>query len=358
MNQYTTIKNIFLVSFLIFTVGLDAQGLLVIDKPGKYFKKQEFLVCPHLKTKYQFETGATTGREFLYKQDLIDPKGKYKSSGIFSEDGNKAADVKYVYDAGGKLVSQETRFIGQNLKEVTSYASSGKPEKVERKTKGDTILSSINYIYSEAGMPAEEHYFIGGKLSKKLIFEDTYSAVGKPLSTCHYELDSAGIRKPGSYPLTVNEYDDQGLILQTTVYNNKEKRKMLSWIYYKYQLDNDYKIIKQSGFNEEQQEIYRNELVYSDSSITSLVSKVCSCPSKTLEMTNGLRVVYNSYGEKAREEQLKADGSVSLITTWKYDDFGTMIEQKIIDPSNPSKLNKSKIILEFYSDQASVKTRN
>jgi hypothetical protein len=355
MNQYTTFRRAFLFTCLLFTAGLEGQNLLLIDNPGKYFKKQEFLACPPIKTKYQFETGTTTGREFLYKQDLIDPKGKYKSSGIFSEDGNKAADNKYVYDAGGKLLSQETRFIGQNLKEVTTYNGLGKPEKIERKTKGDTLLSLVSFVYSESGVPLEEHYFKNGQLSRKRIFEDVYSKEGKLISTCHYELDSTGNRKPGNYPLTVNEYDDQGLILQTTVYSNKEKRKMLSWVYYKYQLDNDYKIIKQSGFNEEQQEIYRNELVYSDSSITSIVSKVCSCPAKTLEKINGLRVVYNAHGVKSKEEQLKADGSVSLITTWKYDDFGTMIEQKITNPAEPAKLNKSKTILEYYTDQASVK---
>jgi hypothetical protein len=71
--------------------------------------------------------------------------------------------------------------------------------------------------------------------------------------------------------------------------NNKEKRKMLSWVYFKYQLDNDYKVIKQTGFNEEQQEIYRNELSYTDSSITSNEFKMCSCPEKTINKT-GIKI--------------------------------------------------------------------
>jgi len=250
MDQFTSIKNTFLFSCLLLASGIKSQDLLLVDNPGKLFKKQDYKACPPIKTRYQFETGTTTGREFLYKQDLMDPKAKYKSSGIFSEDGNKVADAKYTYDANGKLTAQEVRFIGQNLKEISNYNSFGRPDKIEQKTKGDTLLSAIVYVYSQGGVPLEEHYFKGDKLTKKHIFEDVYSEKSKLLSTCHYELDSTGTRKPGSYPLTVNEYDDQGLILQTTVYNNKEKRKMLSWVYYKYQLDNDYRIITKEGFNE------------------------------------------------------------------------------------------------------------
>jgi len=54
---------------------------------------------------------------------------------------------------------------------------------------------------------------------------------------------------------------------------------------------------------------------------------------------------------------LDASGALVNTTTWKYDDFGNMIEQQIINPANPSKPNKSKTILEFYTDQASVKTK-
>jgi len=96
--------------------------------------------------------------------------------------------------------------------------------------------------------------------------------------------------------------------------------------------------------------------VYTDSSITSNVSERCSCPAKTLDKKGGVRTVFNTFGYKIKEEKLSPGGSVSLITTWKYDEFGTAIERRIVDPEDPSKLNKSKTILEYYTDQASIKT--
>ena len=57
------------------------------------FSKQQHKPSPIVKTTYNFDVGATSGREFLIQQDLFDAKGNFKSSGMFSEDGNKKADV-------------------------------------------------------------------------------------------------------------------------------------------------------------------------------------------------------------------------------------------------------------------------
>jgi hypothetical protein len=338
--------------------GVQAQQF-ILENPGKMFKKQERRAAPVLKTRYSFDVSTSTGREYLKQQDLFDAKGKYKSSGVFSDNGNKAGDIRYTYDANGKLLKQELKFIGKNEKEVTIFLPDQKIAKIETLTKGDTLLKQKLFIYDEKGYLKEEQNLVAGKIVNKKMYDDFWNDKGKLLQSCHYELDSAGNRVGPQAPLTVYEYDNQGMILQETVYNNKEKRKMLSWVYYKYQLDNDYRIIKQSGYDEEQKEIYRNELSYTDSSITSIVSKVClSCPTKTLEKVSGTQLVFNSYGEKVRESELNAASTIVQSTTYKYDDFGNKTETLVVKTSEPEKLMKSKTILEFYTEQVtSVKTK-
>jgi hypothetical protein len=127
---------------------------------------------------------------------------------------------------------------------------------------------------------------------------------------------------------------------------------MLSWVYFKYQLDNDYKVIKQTGFNEEQQETYRNELSYTDSSITSNEFKMCSCPEKTINKTGSKLLVFNKFGEKTSEKTFNASGEIQETATWKYDDFGNLIEQQVVKANDPNKLIKSKSIFEYQPDQA------
>jgi hypothetical protein len=167
-------------------------------------------------------------------------------------------------------------------------------------------------------------------------------------------IDSAGARKPQNAAMTIMEYDPEGLILQVTKYNNKEKRKMLSWVYYKYQRDNDYKVIKQTGFDEEQKEIYRNELSYTDSSIVSDVYSMCDCPEKTMSKTGQRTLVFNSYGSKIREIIKDANDKLVSTHTWKYDEFGNEVEHIELLAASPEKLIKSKQIFEFKSDQAQV----
>jgi len=342
---------------LLLTVGfynIQAQQF-ILENPGKMFKKQERKTAPVLKTRYSFDVSSSTGREYLKQQDLFDAKGKYKSSGVFADNGNKVGDIKYTYDATGTLLKQELKFIGKNEKEITTFLPDQKIAKIETFTKGDTLLKQKLFVYDDKGYLKEEQNLVAGKTVSKKVFEDVWNDKGKLLQTCHYELDSAGNRVGPQAQLIVYEYDNQGMILQETVYNNKEKRKMLSWVYYKYQLDNDYRIIKQSGYDEEQKEIYRNELSYTDSSITSMVSKVCaSCPTKTMEKLSGTQLVFNAYGEKVRESELNASAGIVQSTTYKYDDFGNKIETFILKAAEPEKLIKTKTILEFYTDQAST----
>lgn len=333
---------------LIFSTSIVAQDLSVLPDPGKTFRKQTRKQAPPVKTKYHFGVGAASGREYLMQQDLLDPKGKFKSSGVFSEDGNKSADIRYTYDAAGLLSRKETRFIGKNLKAVLIYNAAGKPDKLENRTKGDTLIGYTQYFYDAKGFPSEEHDFRGEKLIRKRIFEDVRSEKGLILQTCHYQLDSTGARVQGSFPLTVNEYDDAGVILQSTVYNNKEKRKMLSWVYYKYQLDNDYKIIRRSGYNEEQFEISRIELAYTDSSILTTAFKSCGCAAKTSEMLGAVEMVFNEYGEVVREIHKDATGALAKTITRRFDEFGHQTEEQTVLNASPDKLIKTKSIIEFH----------
>lgn len=354
MAHFNPTSVICFLVLLLASMQLRGQNPFLVDDPGQLFRKQERKPSTPVKTRYIFDIGPTTGREYLKQQDLLDPKGRIKSSGIFSEDGNKSGSKSYVYDAAGKLQQEELRFIGRNEKEITIYNAAGRKEKVERRTKGDTLLGHTRYIYDEKGFPKEEALYRGDKLMSKKVYEDSYNEKGKLLQSHHYEIDSTGEKVAGRYPLTVYEYDDQGMILQQTVYNNREKRKMLSWIYYKYQLDNDYRIIKQSGYNEEQQEIYRRELAYTDSSIQSTEYTLCDCPARSLDSQGSIMHIYNKYGEAVKEHRLDAAGNLVQTTTWTYDDFGNLVDTIVVKSAEPGKLIRAKTLLEFYTDQAKM----
>lgn len=344
------LSALIMASLLSFSAG--AQDGFVLDNPGKLFKKQDHRQAPPLKTRYIFGVGEVSGREYLKQQDLVDPKGNVKSSGLFSEDGNKSGDLRYTYDAAGKLTKTELKFIGKNIKEVTQFDANGKAVKKDVLTKTDSLINSVTYVYHPTGQLKEEQTFRGDKLIRKEVYDNEYNAAGKETQQCRYQIDSAGARVPHNAPMTISEYDNEGLILQRTVYNNKEKRKMMSWIYYKYQLDNDYKVIKQTGFNEEQQEIYRNELSYTDSSIISVEYKMCSCPEKKVEKAGSRQLIFNKFGEKTKELVYAANGDLTETRTWLYDDFGNMVENQTVKVAEPAKLIKSKMILEFQVDQA------
>lgn len=342
--------SLLILAFAVFNAH--SQESFVLENPGKLFKKQDYRSSPPTKTRYQFGVGETSGREYLRQQDLYDASGKIKSSGIFAEDGNKTGDLRYEYAADGSLKRSVLKHIGKDRQEITSYDASGKPEKTEHLTKTDSLLFVVRFSYDEAGHLLEEQKFRGETLVSKQVYDDVYNAKGRRTQLCHYMIDSTGSRKPQNAAMTIMEYDPDGLVLQVTKYNNKEKRKMLSWVYYKYQLDNDYKVIKQTGYDEEQKEIYRNELTYTDSSIVSKVFSVCDCPEKTLIRNEERILVFNSYGRKTREIIKDANDKLVSTHTWKYDDFGNEVEHQEVLASDPSKLIKSKQILEFKVEQA------
>jgi hypothetical protein len=346
MKQCFTLLALGLILFA--DVSLSAQGSCILVNPGKVFSKQQHKASPIVKTVYNFDVGATSGREFLIQQDLFDAKGNYKSSGMFSEDGNKKADIKYSYDAASLLTKKEVRYIGKNEKEVYVYAPPGRLHRKELRTKGDTLISYTEFSYDDKGFPTQEIDYRGDKAIQKRIFEDQRNDKGLLTQTCHYVLDSIGNKVPGSYPLTVNEYDDQGMILQTTVYNNREKRKMLNWVYYKYQLDNDYRIIKRTGYNEEQLEVSRTELSYTDSSVISVDYKSCGCATKTSEKLGSNEMVFDAFGNVMRERYFNAAGSQDKLISRKYDDFGHQTEEQVFLSSEPNKLIKTRKIYEYH----------
>jgi hypothetical protein len=333
---------------LLTAASLEAQNTCILVNPGKLFARQTHKASPIVKTIYNFDVGANSGREYLIQQDLLDAKGNYKSSGQFSEDGNKKADVKYTYDAANLLTKKEIRLIGKNEKEVYLYAPPGRLHRKELRTKGDTLISYTEYSYNEKGYPTQEVDYRGDKVIQKRIFEDQRNEKGLLTQTCHYVLDSVGNKVPGAYPLTVNEYDDDGMILQTTVYNNKEKRKMLSWVYYKYQLDNDRRIIKRFGYNEEQLEISRIELSYTDSSVISVDYKSCGCAAKTSEKIASNELVFDAYGNAIRERYFNASGTQEKLISRKFDDFGHQTEEQVLISKEPNKLIKTRKIYEYH----------
>jgi antitoxin component YwqK of YwqJK toxin-antitoxin module len=341
------------ITFMAFALAnTQAQEAFMLENPGKLFKKQDYRPSPPIKTKYSFSVGSSSGREYLQQQDLHGPDGKIKSSGVFSEDGNKAGDVRYEYSADGMLKRSVYKHIGKDHQEITTYDATGKADKTEHLTKTDSMLFVVRYTYDENDHLLEEQKFKGETLISKQVYDDAYNAAGRRTQLCHYMIDSSGARKPQNAAMTMMEYDPDGLILQVTKYNNKEKRKMLSWVYYKYQLDNDYKVIKQTGFDEEQKEIYRNELSYTDSSIISDVYSMCDCPAKTIDKKEQRILVFNLYGSKTRELIKDANNNLISTHTWKYDDFGNEVEHVEVLASSPDKLIKSKQILEFKAEQA------
>jgi hypothetical protein len=348
MKKNTFYATLMLLGFSL--SSLSAQERCILKNPGEQFKKLTVKSSPAIKSVYSFGVGETSGREYLMQQDLLDAKGNFKSSGIFAEDGNKAADVRYTYDpASSTIQKKEVRFLGKNLKEVWWYASNERPSKKELRTKGDTLLSYTEFLYDDKGFPTEEVDFRGTTKTQRRIYEDIRDHSGSLTQTCHFILDSLGNKVPGSYPLTVSEYDDKGMILQQTVYNNKEKRKMLSWVYYKYQLDNDYKIIKRSGFNEEQMEISREEITYTDSSIVTASFKSCGCAAKTSELLGSVELVFDNYGNTIRERYF-LNGMLDKVISRKFDEFGHQTEEITTLPKDPNKLIKSRKIFEYVTE--------
>lgn len=342
--------NLIILAFAAFNAH--SQESFVLENPGKLFKKQDYRNAPPIKTRYQFSVGETSGREYLRQQDLFDATGKIKSSGVFTEDGNKSGDIRYEYATDGSLKRSVLKHIGKDRQEVTGYDATGKAEKTEHLTKADSMLFVVRFSYDENGHLFEEQKFKGETLISKQVYDDAYNAKGRRIQQCHYLIDSTGSRKPQNAAMTIMEYDPDGLVLQVTTYNNKEKRKMLNWVYYKYQLDNDYKVIKQTGFDEEQKEIYRNELIYTDSSIISTVFSVCDCPEKSIVKTKERELVFNGYGSKTREIIKDANDKLVSTHTWKFDEFGNEVEHQEVLSAEPSKLIKSKQILEFKTEQA------
>lgn len=354
MTHSTLKASIIAIMMLPAAINAGAQENCILDKPGLLFKKNERKAQMPVKSRYFFETSPQTGREYLRQQDLFDPKGRIKSSGIFSDDGNKAGDIRYTFDAAGVLQKKELKFIGKNEKEITFLNPQGKPVKIEKRTKGDTLLSTTAFTYDDAGNLKEEKLFIGEKLISANINENVYNKQGKPLQLYSYKTDSLGNKLPGATPFTENEYDDKGMILQSTVYRDKEKRKLLNWVYYKYQLDNDYKVIKQSGYNEEQTEISKVELTYTDSSITETSYAICKCPEKTMVITGARQMVFNAYGELIRERVYDASGKEIQLSSFRYDDFGNKVDSIVENAAEPGKINRNKQILEVYTDQAKI----
>ena len=119
-NTHTFCLQAFVLAVFV-SLSVSAQDRFVLENPGKLFKKQDHRPAPILKTKYFFSVGEISGREYLKQQDLFDPKGIIKSSGMFSEDGNKMGDMRYTFDATGKLSKSELKYIGKNLKEITTF---------------------------------------------------------------------------------------------------------------------------------------------------------------------------------------------------------------------------------------------
>ena len=152
-----------------------SQDIFIPEPAIAAFKKKAHTAAPPYKTRYIFDVASTTGREYLKQQDLFDTKGKIKSTGLFGEDGNKSGDLKYAYDGAGKLISQELKHLAKNEREVTTINASGKPAKVERRTKGDTLIDATVFIYDEGGNLKEQQLYRGDKLIGKKVFEDSVS---------------------------------------------------------------------------------------------------------------------------------------------------------------------------------------
>lgn len=330
--------------------GLQGQTnneLFLNAKLSEKFKTKSRLVAPAFKSKYNFDISAQTGREYLVSQDLFDTKGNIKSSGLFADNGNKIGDVRYVYDAAGLLLKKELKWFENGFKEITHFQQN-KPIKIEYKTKGDSLRYLDVLKYDEKGHLTETIRTLNDKVLHKWVKEMLYDAKGNMSQLYEYEVDSSGTMIPAMPKLAIMEYDDSNMILQSTIYNNKGKRKMLSWTYYKYQLDNDYRIIKQAGFNDEQIEIHSKEIVYTDSSATFKLRQAGS--SKKLEFIASQRWIFNEYGEPTKKMQLDAVGNILKSELITYDQFGNAIESAY---QMGDSFKKVRTIYEYYTDQAS-----
>lgn len=326
----------------------------ILDNMGKLFKKDERKPMPKIKSKYFFEISENTGREYLKQQDIFDTKGSIKSSGLFGDDGNKIRDIRFIYSPDGVLQQKTEKVLGGGERLVSSYNAKGLVEKTEIfNDKGDSLKAKIIFTYNQDGILIEEAMYDGANnLEGKKIYEHTYNKNGKPLQLLNYQLDKNGNRVPHNAPLTINEYDEYDRIIQTTVYSNKERRKMLSWIYYKYQVDNSYRVIKRYGYDEEQREIARVEIEYLANGLSYQFFEQCDCPEKKLEFTGKLLQEYNQFGELVKEQRFSSNGDLKETITYAYDDFGNLIEKACTYETSPSKIKKERYIYEFYTEQA------
>lgn len=340
---------LFLISvFGILSVQSQTEKSIFLNaKLGEKFKTKSRLTAPIVKNKYNFDISPQTGREYLVSQDLFDVKGNIKSSGLFADNGNKIGDVRYTYDASGILQKKELKWFENGYKEITFYQQN-KAIKTEFRTKGDTIRYVDELKYDNKGQLSETIRTKDGKVLHKWVKEMSYDAKSNVTQLYEYEIDSLGQMQPAVPKLTIMEYDESNMILQTTVYNNKEKRKMLSWTYYKYQIDNDYRIIKQAGFNDEQIEIHSKEIAYTDSSVTVRFRMANS--SKKLEFINAERWIINEYGEPIKKHQLNEDGQVIKSEFITYDQFGNPIENAY---QLGDSIKKARTIYEYFTDQVS-----
>ncbi|MFN4122598.1 MAG: hypothetical protein ACK4GL_04755 [Flavobacteriales bacterium] len=345
---------------LIITVLMAFSGLkisaqeAILDQMGKLFKKEERKPMPKIKSKYFFEISENTGREYLKQQDLFDAKGGIKSSGLFADDGNKIRDIRYIYTPEGIVQQKTEKILGGGDRIVSTYSAKGLIERTEIfNDKGDSLKSKIVFTYNADGAISEEAISdASGNIQEKKVYENTFNKSGKPVQILVYNVDKSGNRVPHNAPLTINEYDEYDRIIQTTVYSNKERRKMLSWIYYKYQVDNSYRVIKRYGYDEEQREIARVEIEYRANGLEYQFYEMCDCPERKLEFKGKLIQEYNTFGELVKEQSFTANGDLKETITFAYDEYGNLIEKLCTDGKDPSKIKKDRFIFEFFTEQA------
>lgn len=348
--------------YTLIIIGLTFTALTVVqaqqtilNDPGKHFKKADRKPMPKVKTKYFFEVSEKTGREYLKQQSIFDNKGQEKSSGIFADDGNKIIDIRFVYDVNGNVQQKTEKMLGGGNRVITTFNDKGFPDKKEVfNDKGDSLIEKILFQLKEDGNIAEEHHHDGaGNLLLKKVFENTYNKAGKPLQLLEYTVDKAGNRVPHNAPLTIHEYDEYNRIIQTTVYSNKEKRKMLSWVYYKYQVDNSYRVIKRYGYDEEQKEIARVEVEYGTNTVEYNFLELCAdCAEKGLQSKAKLMDEFNEFGELKKSMIYDANSALIKTIEFTYDDYGNVTERLETDAKDPSKIKKDRYIYEFFTEQA------
>jgi hypothetical protein len=124
--------------------------------------------------------------------------------------------MRYTFDATGKLSKSELKYTGKNLKEITTFNESGKPVKIEKMSKTDSLIGSTVFVYNSTGQLKEEQHFRGDKLIGKDVSDDEFNEAGRIVQSCHYKMDSLGARIPQNAQMTITEYDNDGLVLQRT----------------------------------------------------------------------------------------------------------------------------------------------